>query len=209
MRLGDSRHAIRTPASNRPPCELKSRMKRRCSIRWPRASHHRLPMHPCEKIRVCKPSPSSACSWSGWAPWATFCTPCRPSQRCAWRILAGSSTGSSSPSGARCSPPKQAQAATPATHRAMQPVVDQLHFAPTKDWRTASALAGQTRREIGAAPSPRSRRLRRRDRPAGRYAFGRHRPHGAQPPSDRRSRAPRMRSRAGSLPSASPRGART
>ena len=34
-------------------------------------------VHPCERIRICKPNPSTACSWSVWAPWATCCTPCR------------------------------------------------------------------------------------------------------------------------------------
>ena len=109
---------------------------------------------PCEKIKICKRSPSFACSWSVSAPWATFFMPFRPSPRCASPIPSGRLSGWLSRRGARCSRRKEAPAATPANAAAMQPLVDRLHIAASKQWRK-HPLRGQTRSEI-SAPSSRS-----------------------------------------------------
>ena len=96
----------------------------------------------CEKISTCTRSPSFGYSWSGWAPWAIFCTRFRqvtalrlahPGWAIDWVV----------------EPRWQALlTAEDSLGRVVsQPLVDRVHFAPTKEWRRAP-LSENTLREI-------------------------------------------------------------
>ena len=73
-----------------------------------------------------------------------------------------------------------------------QPLVDRLHFAPTKEWRRSPLSRSDPSGNQGVAPGAAGWRVRRGARPARGGAVGGGGPHGGLPPADRRGR-PRER----------------